>query len=94
MDICLQILWQRVQGFVQRAGPDAGHQAGARRHRPSGNHQGDIHHATVRQSVHRQVLWQLLQEHRSMGKRAVIITHQIWWQHDRVVMTLDKNLPP
>ena len=44
-------LWVRVQGPSQGEPVGARHQAGAGGHRPPGHHQGDLHHATVRQSL-------------------------------------------
>lgn len=58
-----------VPGAAQGERPGAGHQAGPRGHGPAGDHQGDLHHAAVRQPLRRQVLRQLLQEHRPMGER-------------------------
>lgn len=66
------VLWQRLQGPAQGVGPGAGHQAGARRHGPAGDHQGDLHHAAVRQPLRRQVLRLLLQEHRSLDCYGVL----------------------
>ena len=65
---CGQVVWQCVQVAAQGDGAGAGHQAGSCGHWPPGDHQGDLHHAAVRQQVHCQILWQLLQKHRPMGK--------------------------
>lgn len=62
------LLWERVQGAAQGVGAGAGHKAGTCGHRPAGDHQGDLHHAAVRQPLRGQVLWELLQEHRPLGK--------------------------
>lgn len=57
-----------VPGVTQGERAGAGHQAGAGGHGPAGDHQGDQHHAAVRQPLRRQVLRQLLQEHRPVGE--------------------------
>lgn len=57
-----------VPGVTQRKRASPRDQAGACGHRPAGDYQGDIHHATVRQPLRGQVLRQLLQEHRPMGE--------------------------
>jgi hypothetical protein len=57
-----------ISGVTQRKRAGARDQAGSCGHGPAGDHQGDIHHAAMRQPLRRQVLWQLLQEHRPMGK--------------------------
>lgn len=67
-----RVLWQRVQGAAQGVGAGAGHQTGARRHGPAGDHQGDLHHAAVRQPLRRQVLRLLLQEHRPLDCDGVL----------------------
>lgn len=61
--------WQRyILGTTQGERPGARDQAGAGGHRPAGDHQGDLHHAAVRQSLRGQILRQLFQEYRSVGK--------------------------
>lgn len=55
-------------GVTQRKRAGARDQAGPGRHGPAGDHQGDLHHAAVRQPLRGQVLRQLLQEHRPMGE--------------------------
>ena len=58
----------RPQGV--QAGPR--HQASSRRHRLGGDLQGDIHHATVRLRLRREVLRVLLQEHGLVDRDGVL----------------------
>lgn len=58
-----RVVRQRVQSPAQGVRAGAGYQAGASRHGPAGDHQGDLHHATVRQPLCCEVLWVILQEH-------------------------------
>merc|ERR1719250_225302 len=64
MDLCIRPCTRIASRFFHQAGPSG--------HGPARDHQGDLYHAAVRQSICSEILWKLLQEHRSVDSDGIL----------------------